>query len=241
MIEETMREIIRNKIIKILESRLGTELAVEVEKKLSNEEKGRILKEYEKNGRLSEETYHLIQSKYCFRDLTSVLFGISSNIRVYPEITDSLIGSGKSGLKGLRKHVRELGYSEDKFEEIIQALYSEIRKLARDPKYFELLATASLEIGLYYLDFDIKKAEEFLLEAYELRTNFHGNNQAFRLLNALVQICSIYNRVKKTEKAITLLEKVQTMIRELGGTQKLDATTISTLKELAKKLGRDIS
>ncbi|MEM2726739.1 MAG: tetratricopeptide repeat protein [Archaeoglobaceae archaeon] len=240
MIEETMREIVRNRIIKILEGRLGKELAVEVEKKLSNEEKGRILKEYEKNGILSEETYHLIQSKYCFRDLTSVLFGISSNIRVYPEITDSLIGSGKSGLKGLRKHVRELGYSEDKFEEIIQAIHSEIRKLARDSKYSELLATASLEIGVYYLDFDIKKAEEFLLEAFELRTNLYGTTKALRLLNSLIQICSVYNRVKKTEKAVTVFEKVQTMIRELGGAQKLDTTTISTLKEIAKKLDRDI-
>lgn len=240
MIEETMREIVRNRIISILESRLGKELAVEVEKKLSSEERGRILREYEKNGRLSEETYNLIQSKYCFRDLTSVLFGISSNIRVYPEITDSLIGSGKSGIKGLRKHVRELGYSEDKFEEIIQALYSEIRKIARDPKYSELLAVASLEIGFYYLDFDIKKAEEFLIEAYELRKNLYGTTKAFRLLNALIQICGIYNRVKKTEKAITIFEKVQTMIKELGGAQKLDATTIGTLKELAKKLGREM-
>lgn len=235
-----MREIVRNRIIKILEGKIGKDLAIEVEKKLSNEERGRILKEYEKNGELSEETYNLIQSKYCFRDLTSVLFGISSNIRVYPEITDSLIGSGKSGIKGLRKHVRELGYSEDKFEEIIQALHSEIRKLARDPKYDGLLATASLEIGFYYLDFDIKKAEEFLFEAYELRKNLYETTKAVKLLNALIQICSIYTRVKKTEKAVLIFEKVHTMIRELGGAHKLDISTIGTLKELAKKLGRDV-
>ncbi|MEM0330936.1 MAG: hypothetical protein QXU31_02305 [Archaeoglobaceae archaeon] len=240
MIEETMREIVRSRIIKILEGRLGKELAVEVEKKLSSEEKGRILKEYEKNGRLSEETYSLILSKYCFKDLTSVLFGISSNIRVYPEITESLIGSGKSGLKGLRKHVRELGYSEDKFEEIIQALYSEIRKLARDPNYNELLAIASLEIGLYYLDFDIRKAEEFLLEAYELRKNFYGTPNILKLLSALIQICSVYIRVKKPEKAIVMFEKIHTIIKELERAQKLDATTLSTVRDLGKKLGREL-
>lgn len=65
---------------------------------------------------LSEETYALIQSKYCFKDLTSTLFGIPSGIKVYPEITESMIGSGKSGIKGLRKRVRELGYSEDNYE-----------------------------------------------------------------------------------------------------------------------------
>ncbi|MEM2191704.1 MAG: hypothetical protein QW540_09810, partial [Archaeoglobaceae archaeon] len=85
MLEDTLRSIVRKKVIEILEAKLGREIAEEIEKKLSYEERGRILKEYEKNKKLSEETYNYVLSKYYYRDLTSVLFGISSEIRVYPE------------------------------------------------------------------------------------------------------------------------------------------------------------
>lgn len=236
MIEDTLREILRNKIIKILEGKLGRDLAVEVEKKLNSEERGRILKEYEKNGKVSEETYNLILSKYCFKDLTSVLFGISSEIRVYPEITESIIGTGKSGIKGLRKHVRELGYSEDKFEEILQAIYSEIRKLTRNPKYLELYATASLEIGVFYLDSDYRKAEEFLLEAYEVRSSLNADKKR-TLLATLINLSSLYNRLKKTEKALAIYEKANSIAKELGDSQ-IGFESINALKELGKKLGK---
>ncbi|MCS7144050.1 MAG: tetratricopeptide repeat protein [Archaeoglobaceae archaeon] len=236
MIEDTLREILRNKVIKILEVRLSRDLAVEVEKKLNSEERGRILKEYEKNGKVSEETYNLILSKYCFKDLTSVLFGISSEIRVYPEITESIIGTGKSGIKGLRKHVRELGYSEDKFEEILQAIYSEIRKLTRNPKYLELYATASLEIGVFYLDSDYRKAEEFLLEAYEVRSSLNADKKR-TLLATLINLSSLYNRLKKTEKALAIYEKANSIAKELGDSQ-IGFESINALKELGKKLGK---
>lgn len=234
MIEDTLREILRNKIIKILEGKLGRDLAVEVEKKLNSEERGRILKEYEKNGKVSEDTYNLILSKYCFKDLTSILFGIPSEVRVYPEITDSMIGSGKSGIKGLRKHVRELGYSEDKFEEILWAIYSEIRKLAKEPKYLELYATACLEIGTFYLESDYRKAEEFLFEAYELRSNLNGDKKK-RVLDAMIQLSILYNRLRKAEKARIVYYKANSIAKELGETQ-ISAENIKALKELEKSL-----
>ncbi|MDI9642141.1 MAG: tetratricopeptide repeat protein [Archaeoglobales archaeon] len=236
MIEETMREIVRNKILKILEARLGKELAIEVEKKLSNEESARILKEYEKNRMLSEETYALIQSKYCFKDLTSTLFGIPSGIKVYPEITESMIGSGKSGIKGLRKHVRELGYSEDKFEEILNAVYLEIEKLARDPKYSELLATASLELGAYYLELDLKRAEDHLIGAYELRSSLN-EQKMIKILDLLVKLCMVYTRTKKTEKAKIVFEKALGIMKELNESS-IKTETTNALKELEKLLGK---
>ncbi|MEM0353895.1 MAG: hypothetical protein QXM15_05255 [Archaeoglobaceae archaeon] len=54
MLEDTLRSIVRKKVIEILEAKLGREIAEEIEKKLSYEERGRILKEYEKNKKLSE-------------------------------------------------------------------------------------------------------------------------------------------------------------------------------------------
>lgn len=234
MIEETLREIVRNKIIKILEKRLGKEMAVEVEKMLSHEERGRILKEYERSGNISENTYNYIISKYCCRDLTSILFGIPSEIRVYPEITDSMIGSGKFGVLGLRKHVRELGYSEDKFEEILRALYIEIKKLSRDPKYLELLATACLEIGVFYLEFDYRRAEEFLNEAYEHRNSLKDNSRFIKLLNSFLKLGISYARLKKVEKAKLIYEKIQVMMKET----RIDQKEITDLfRELEKLIG----
>ncbi|MCX8172433.1 MAG: hypothetical protein N3D09_02325 [Archaeoglobaceae archaeon] len=232
MIEDTLREALRNRIVKILEVKLGADLAREVEKKLSHEERGRILKEYEKRGKVSEETYNMILSKYCFKDLTSLLFGISSDIQVFPEITQSLIGSGKSGIKGLRKHVRELGYSDDKFEEIMYAIYSEIRKISKDPRYSELLATASLEIGSFFLESDYRKAEEFLLEAYEMRSNLN-NQKILKLLDALIKLTVFYKKVKKVEKAKEIYNKIVIMLKEFDGVN-IDSEAIDTLRELEK-------
>lgn len=234
MVEDTLREILRKKTIEILEVKLGREVAEEIEKKLSYEERRRILKEYEKNKKISEETYNYILSKHYYRDLTSVLFGVPSEIRVYPKITESIIGSGKSGVSGLRKHVRELGYDDDKFEEILQALYVEIEKLARDPKYLELLAVASLEIGTFYLEHDCGKAEEFLSKAYDLRSNLRDPQKLRRLLDSFIVLSSFYCRIKKMEKAKILYRKACDLVKELG-TQ--EEASKSKLLEIKKKLG----
>lgn len=237
MVEDTLREIVRKKIIEILEPKLGKEVAMEIEKKLSYEEKGRILKEYEKNKKLSEETYNSILSKHYRSDLTSILFGIPSEIRVYPKITESMIGSGKSGVSGFRKHVRELGYTDDKFEEILQAIYVEIEKLARDPRYLELLAVASLEIGTFYLEHDYGKAEEFLYKAYELRSGIQDAQKLRKLLNGLLRLSSFYCKVKKVEKANIAYKKAIGVIRDLGETQ-IDASTAKLIREVEENLRR---
>lgn len=235
MIEDTLREIVRNKIIKILGTRISRDVAEEIERKMTHEERGRILKEYERNGSLSEETFNSILSKYYYRDLTSVLFGIPSNIEVYPEITKSLIGSGKSGIKGLKKHVRELGFSDDKFEEILQAIYSEISKRSSDSRYLQLLAIASLEIGAFYIEYDYRKAEEFLVEAYELRSQISDVEKLKRLLDYFVRLSTFYCKVKKIEKAKNLYEKANNVLKELN-IDKVDTSTLNSLEELRKRL-----
>ncbi len=236
MLEETLREILRKKVIEILEVKLGRWVAEEVEKKLSYEEKSRILKEYEKKGKLSEETYNSILSRHYYRDLTSVLFGIPSELRVYPNITESMVGSGKWGISGLRKHVRELGYSDDKFEEILWAIYIELEKLARDPKYLELFSVASLEIGAFYLENDYGKAEEFLFKAYELRSKISDVQRLKKLLESLVKLSSFYCKVKKLEKAEIAYKKAIELMKELGEIQ-IDVSTSKLLKEIKEKLG----
>lgn len=232
MVEDTLREMLRKKVVEILSNKLSRELAEEIEKKLSYEDRGRILREYERKRRLSEETYEFILSKYWYKDLTSVLFGIPSEIRVYPEITGSIIGSGKSGVLGLRKHVRELGYSDDKFEEILIAVYSEIEKLARDPKYLELLAVASLKIGTFYLDYDCEKAENFLFRAYEVRTKMRDEQKSM-LFDAILRLGSFYFRVKKVEKA----KIAYRMARDLFGEISSRNVKSGLLEELGKNLG----
>lgn len=214
---DELRDYVSRRIVKLLEVKVSGESAVEIEKKMSYEDKRRILKEFESNGRLSEETYKYILSKFYYKDLTSVLFGISSDIVVHPEITNSLIGSGKFGLEGLRKHVRELRYSEENFEEILLSVYNEIRKRAdKKEEYKELLATACVEIGSFYLDKDYKKAEKFLLEAYDLRFTLYGNSVSKKLGEAIVELGSRYLKIKKFEKAEILFEKAFSFLKELS-------------------------
>lgn len=235
---EDLRDYVGRKIVKILESEVGKESAIEIEKRMSYEDRRRILKEFESNGKLKDETYRYILSKYHYKDLTSVLFGIPSEIVVRPEITNSLIGSGKFGIEGLRKHLRELRYSEDDFEEILQSLYSEIEKKSREEKYRGLLATACVEIGFYYLDKDYEKAEKFLLEAYELRKALQPRGLR-KLAEALTELGSRYSRIRKTEKAEILFDRAYATFKELLDmaliSQEEFSTASSRVSEYRKK------
>ncbi|MEG9194945.1 MAG: hypothetical protein V6S10_06450 [Candidatus Methanoglobus sp.] len=236
MLEDTLREYLGKGIVKVLESQIGREIATEIEKKMGYEDRKRVLREYERNGKLSEETISYLLSKFYFKDLTGILFGIPSDLQVYPEITQKMVGSGRFGVYGLRKHVRELGYPESKFEEILQAIYSEIEKLARDPKYLPLLTAACLEIGIFYLNSDYKKAEKFLLEAYDLRSHIIGTKRATRLLEAVIQLGFLYNRIKKTDRAEVMLDKASQLMEELAQIQEVDYKTANLLRELEKQL-----
>jgi tetratricopeptide (TPR) repeat protein len=228
MIEETLRGIVRDRIVSILEKRIGREEAAEIEKKMTHEDRGKILKEFEKKGSISEETYIYILSKYYFKDLTSLLFGIPSDLKVYPQITDSMIGSGKFGIRGLRKHVRELGYTDEKFEEILEAIYAEAKRKSRENGNYELFATACLEIGSYYIENDYKKAEKFLYEVYELR-GILDEKRAKKLLNSIANLGLLYCKLRRFDMAKVAYEKARNMVEELG-------VEDSTFKELEKML-----
>lgn len=212
---DELREYVSRRIVNLLELKVSRESAIEIEKKMSYEDKRRILKEFESKGRLSEETYRYILSKFYYKDLTSVLFGIPSDIVVYPEITNSLIGSGKFGIEGLRKHVRELRYSEENFEEIILSIYSEIRKRADKKEYIRLLATACVEIGSFYLDREYEKAEKFLLDAYELGSALYEIPETKKLVEVTIELGSRYLKIKKFEKAEIFFEKSFVLLKEL--------------------------
>jgi len=214
MLEESLREFLSQKIVKILEGVTSREIAIEIEKKMSYEDRKKILREYERNGKLSEETTNYLFSKFYFKDVTGVLFGIPSEIVIYPEITQKMVGSGKFGLEGLRKHIRELGYPESKFEDVLLAIYGEIRKRSADPRYEELFAVACLEIGTFYLDRDYKRAEDFLLEAYALRSKLE-TQRAIKLVEAIKKLGGTYSRLKKTDKAEFLLEKAFEIAKDL--------------------------
>lgn len=58
--------------------------------------------------------------------LTEALFGIPSDIEVYPEITRGFLERGEYGIDAFRIYVRELGYSDAKVEEVLLEIYREV-------------------------------------------------------------------------------------------------------------------
>lgn len=93
--------------------------------------------------------------------LTEALFGIPSDVEVYPEITRGFLERGEYGIDAFRVYMGELGYSDAKVEEILLEIYKEVkRKCVEDSKYEELLATVCSEIGAFYLDLGYEGAEK---------------------------------------------------------------------------------
>ena len=93
--------------------------------------------------------------------LTEALFGIPSDVEVYPEITRGFLERGEYGIDAFRVYMGELGYSDAKVEEILLEIYKEVkRKCVEDSKYEELLATVCSEIGAFYLDLGCEGAEK---------------------------------------------------------------------------------
>jgi hypothetical protein len=95
-----------------------------------------------------------------------------------------------------------------------------------------------LEIGIFYLNSDYKKAEKFLLEAYDLRSHIIGTKRATRLLEAVIQLGFLYNRIKKTDRAEVMLDKASQLMEELAQIQEVDSKTANLLRELEKQLER---
>ncbi len=148
--------------------------------------------------------------------LTEALFGIPSDIEVYPEITRGFLEKGEYGIDAFRIYVRELGYSDAKVEEVLLGIYREVkRRCAKDPKYEELLATVCSEIGAFYLDLGYEGAEKFLLEAFNLRSKLYGSERAFLLANTMNRLGIFYMQNGKPEKAEVMFEDAYTIMKEL--------------------------
>jgi len=148
--------------------------------------------------------------------LTEALFGIPSDIEVYPEITRGFLKKGEYGIDAFRIYMRELGYSDAKVEEVLLEIYREVkRRCTEDPKYEELLATVCSEIGAFYLDLGYEGAERFLLEAFNLRSKLYGSERAFLLANTMNRLGIFYIQNGKPEKAEVMFEDAYTIVKEL--------------------------
>lgn len=148
--------------------------------------------------------------------LTEALFGIPSDINVYPEITSGFLEKGEYGIDAFRRYVREIGFSDAKVEEVLLEIYKEVkRKYAEDPKYEELLAAVCSEIGAFYLDLEYEGAEKFLLEAFNLRNKLYGSERAFLLANTMNKLGILYTQKGEYEKAEVMFEDACTILKEL--------------------------
>ncbi len=148
--------------------------------------------------------------------LTKALFGIPSDIEVYPEITRGFVERGEYGIDAFRVYVRELGYSDAKVEKVLLGIYREVkRKYAEDLRCEELLAVICSEIGAFYFDLGYKEAEKFLLEAFNLRSKLYGSERAFLLANTMNRLGIFYIQNGKPEKAEVMFEDAYTITKEL--------------------------
>jgi len=148
--------------------------------------------------------------------LTEALFGIPSDVEVYPEITRGFLERGEYGIDAFRIYMRELGYSDAKVEEVLLEIYREVKRgCAEDPKYEELLAAVCSEIGAFYLDLGYEGAERFLLEAFNLRSKLYGSERAFLLASTMNKLGIFYVQNRKPEKAEIMFEDAYTIMKEL--------------------------
>ena len=148
--------------------------------------------------------------------LTEALFGIPSDIEVYPEITSGFLEMGEYGIDAFRIYMRELGYSDAKVEEVLLEIYKEVkRRCVENTNYEELLATVCSEIGAFYLDIGYDRAEKFLLEAFNLRSKLYGSKRAILLANTMNRLGIFYMQNEKPEKAEIMFEDAYTIIKEL--------------------------
>ena len=148
--------------------------------------------------------------------LTEALFGIPSDIDVYPELTRGFLERGEYGTDAFRRYVRELGYSDAKVEEVLLEIYKEAkRRCVEDLRYEELLAAVCSEIGAFYLDIGYDGAEKFLLEAFNLRSKLYVSERAFLLANTMNKLGIFYIQNGKPEKAEIMFEDAYMIMKEL--------------------------
>ena len=149
-------------------------------------------------------------------DITEALFGIPSGLVVQPEITEGFIESEYGmGVDSFRDYMRNIGYSDAKVEEILLELYTEIKKRAANPEYEELLAAACSEIGSFYLDLKHDRAEDFLLEAFSIRSRLYGSDKDLHLASTMTRLGVFYMHKEKYEKAELMFFDAYTILKEL--------------------------
>jgi len=148
--------------------------------------------------------------------LTEALFGIPSEIEVQPEITCGFVERGEFGVGAFRAYVRGLGYSEEKIEEILLEIYGEAKKMCTEDRCYEtLLAAVALELGRLYLDFGSTKADNFLLEAFELRERLQTDQDLLNLSESMNSLGILHARNGRMDRAEVMFEGAYRVIREL--------------------------
>lgn len=150
------------------------------------------------------------------RTLTEALFGITSPVEVQPEKTRGFVESEFAGVDGFRYYMLKNGHSETLVEEILLEIHRRIKKLCIvNPDYEELLAVASSEIGAYYLDLGSDRAEEFLIQAFNLRSKLHSSENAFKLARTMNRLGIFYVQREKFENAEVMFEDAYTIFKEI--------------------------
>jgi len=130
----------------LLDAGFDQATAKEISEKIEVDDMKAVLSEYENFGTISKKTVENLKARFLTKNVSELIFGVESSIVVFPEITKSLIGSGKHGLDGLRNHLKTLGFPETKLEEILLAFYWEAKDLLMLENSKKLLAVVCLEL-----------------------------------------------------------------------------------------------
>lgn len=202
------------KLVRILtEAGFDRSVAELISEKLDKDKMDGILSEYDKLGKIDKKTFEYLKARFLTKNVSQLIFGVESELVVFPKILKSVLGSGKYGLNGLRNHLMELGYSESKFEEILLAFYMEAKSLSLlGENTRKLLSVVCFELANLYLAREDIKAKRFLNEAFELREEL--DEERLRILaENLKKLAYILEKngegaEKIVEKRLLLIEKM---------------------------------
>ncbi len=148
--------------------------------------------------------------------LTEALFGIPSNIRVKPEVTEGFLERGEYGIDAFVSYMHEMGFSDDVVEDILLEIYREVKsRCMDDPEYEIFLATICSEIGAFYLDRNSEDAEGFLKEAFKLRMKFTSTDSLSMLASTMNRLGIFYAMREKFDKAEVMFGNAYVILKEL--------------------------
>ncbi|MEM2120958.1 MAG: tetratricopeptide repeat protein [Archaeoglobaceae archaeon] len=222
----------------LLDAGFDQATAKEISEKIEVDDMKAVLSEYENFGTISKKTVENLKARFLTKNVSELIFGVESSIVVFPEITKSLIGSGKHGLDGLRNHLKTLGFPETKLEEILLAFYWEAKDLLMLENSKKLLAVVCLELGNFYINKFDKKAKKFLNEAFELRSELQSKD-AKNLAENLVKLADMLEEKGEYSKAEKALEKSFLLIRDLfENLQFSDAEYAAMLVDIGKRYAK---